>query len=120
MMYIEIDDLVGNAFIPYLEKTGRHSLSLIKIDNYGKKVVDYLNKNGIRACLRVSRDLTNEFFYEYSDLFKLVENEKEYVVVLVNDDITVTDLIHKFSGYLSLPVILAFTNSENTKVLFEA
>lgn len=119
MMYIEIDDLVGNAFISYLEKTGKRILSLKKINMFGTKVINYLNKNGEDACLRLSRDLTNSFFYEYSDLFKLVENEKEYVVVLVNDDITVTDLIHKFSGYLSLPVILAFTNSENTKVLFE-
>ena len=118
MIYIEIDDLVGNAFIPYLEKTGRHSLSLIKIDNYGKKVVDYLNKNGIRACLRVSRDLTNEFFYEYSDLFELDESGKEDVVIL-KKDITTRDLIKKFSGYLSVPVVLAFRKEENIKVLFE-
>ena len=118
MIYIEIDDLVGNAFIPYLEKTGRHSLSLIKIDNYGKKVVDYLNKNGIRACLRVSRDLTNEFFYEYSDLFELDESGNENVVIL-KENITRRDLIRKFSIYLTVKVIVAFRKEENIKVLFE-
>lgn len=118
-MYIEIDDLIGNAFIPYLEQTGKRVLSLKKINMFGTKVINYLNKNGENACLKLSRDLTNCFFYEYSDLFKLVENEKEDEVVLVNNDITPNDLIRKFSGYLSLPVILAFRNSENTKVLFE-
>lgn len=119
MMYIEIDDLVANAFIPYLEKTGKRIMSLKKINMFGTKVIDYLNENGENSCLKLSRDLTNAFFYEYSNLFKLVENEKEDVVVLVNDDITSSDLIHKFSGYLSLPVLLAFRNEENTKVLFD-
>ncbi len=119
-MYIEIDDLIGNAFIPYLEKTGNRMLSLKKINMFGTKVINYLNENGEDACLRLSRDLTNSFFYEYSDLFLLVENEneKENVVILANN-ITSKDLIRKFSGYLSLPVLLAFRNSENTKVLFE-
>lgn len=117
-MYIEIDDLIGNAFIPYLEKTGNRMLSLKKINMFGTKVINYLNENGEDACLRLSRDLTNSFFYEYSHLFLLVENEKENVVILAND-ITSKDLIRKFSGYLSLPVLLAFRDSENTKVLFE-
>ncbi len=118
-MYIEIDDLIGNAFIPYLEKTGKRTLPLSKINEFGSKIVNYLNKNGENACLRLSRDITNIFFYEYSDLFKLVENGKEDVVVLVDNNITPNDLIHKFSGYLSLSVLLAFRNSENTKILFE-
>lgn len=118
MRYIEIDDLVGNAFIPYLEKTGSYILPMRKIDNYGKKVVDYLNMNGIQTCLRLSRDLTNEFFYRYSDLFNLDESGKENLVIL-KENITTKDLIEKFSGYLSLPVMLAFRNEENIKVLFE-
>lgn len=85
---------------------------------FGTKVIKYLNEKGEDACLRLSRDLTNSFFYEYSDLFLLVENEKENVVILANN-ITSKDLIRKFSGYLSLPVLLAFRDSENTKVLFE-
>lgn len=119
MMYIEIDDLIGNAFISYLEKTGKRTLALRKINEFGLKVINYLNENGENACLRLSRDLTNSFFYEYSDLFKLVENGKEDIIVLVNNDITPNELIHRFSGYLSLPVLLAFRNSENTKILFE-
>lgn len=118
-MYIEIDDLIGNAFIPYLEQTSKRILSLKKINEYGKKVIEYLNKRGEHTCLRLSRDSTNSFFYEYSDLFKLIENEKENVVALVNNNVTTTDLVRKFSGYLSLPVIMAFRALENTKVLFE-
>jgi len=118
MIYIEIDDLVGNAFIPYLENTGSRILSLRKIENYGSKVVNCLNKNGIQACLRLSRDLTNEFFYEYSDLFELDESGNENVVIL-KENITRRDLIRKFSSYLTVQVIVAFRKEENIKVLFE-
>ena len=47
MMYIEIDDLIGNAFIPYLEQTSKRILSLKKINEYGKKVIEYLNEKVI-------------------------------------------------------------------------
>ena len=40
MMYIEIDDLVGNAFIPYLQQTGKRTLSLKKINEFATKVVN--------------------------------------------------------------------------------
>lgn len=114
MIYIEIDHLVINAFIIYLRKTGKRTLTLNRIAEYGEKVKNYLNENGEHAILYLTRDLTNDFFCKYSDLFKLEETN----LVVMSNDITYKDLMHK-SGYLPIEVRLAFRNSENTKILFE-
>ena len=111
-MYIEIDDLVGNSFASYLEQTGNRILELRKIEQFGCKIVEQLESENKKACLRLSRDRTYQFFYEYSD----TENNNEILVIL-NKDVSVKDLIKKFSGYLSLDVLLAFRKPENINVL---
>ena len=35
MIYIGMDDLVGNAFVSYLERTGKRELSIKKIECFG-------------------------------------------------------------------------------------
>ena len=114
MMYIEIDDLVGNAFIAYLDLTGNRLLSMKKINEYANKVITDLIEQGEEACLRLSRDRTYKFFYDYSDWFTLVENRNENFVTL-NSEISKEQLIMKFSGYLSIPVLVAFRNKKNIR-----
>lgn len=46
MMYIEMEDLVGNSFVSYLEQTGKRILELEKIEQFGDKVVKQLEKEG--------------------------------------------------------------------------
>lgn len=116
MMYIEMEDLVGNCFISYLEQTGNRILELEKIEQFGNKVAKQLEEEGEHPYLRLSRDITNEFFYKYADWFTLSENDNKTLVVL-NKDVSVKDLIKKFSGCLSLNVLVAFRNPENIKVL---
>ena len=116
MMYIEIDDLVGNAFVSYLEKTGKRVLSLYKIENFGNNIVRDLESKGTESMLLLSRDRTHSFFYEYSDWFVYLERES---LVILKNNISVEQLIKKFSGYLSLEVLLAFRNEENIKVLLQ-
>lgn len=116
MMYIEIDDLVGNSFASYLEQTGNRILELRKIEQFGCKIVEQLESENKKACLRLSRDRTYQFFYEYSDWFTYTESNDKILVVL-NKDVSVKDLIKKFSGYLSLDVLLAFRKPENINVL---
>lgn len=116
MICIKMEDLVGNSFASYLEQTGNRILELDKIEQFGNKVVEQLEKEGEHAYLRLSRDITNEFFYQYSDWFTLTEYNNKMLVVL-NENVSVKDLIKKFSGYLSLDVLVAFRNPENIKVL---
>ncbi len=116
MIYIEIDDLVGNAFVSYLEKTGKRVLPIQKIESFGNNIVSELNNNGISSTLLLSRDKTYAFFYEYSDMFLFIEKDG---MIILKEDISVKDLIQKFSGYLSLKVLRAFRNEENIKILLE-
>lgn len=118
MRHIEIDDLIGNAFIAYLSEIENSYLSLKKIENYGLAVVNSLKKTGEIFYLRLCRDLTDDFFY-YSEDFKKVDTLGETLVFITSTDVTKEFLIKKFCGYLSLDVLLAFRDPENTKVLFE-
>ena len=118
MIYIEIGELIGNAFISYFEATGKRVLSFSKINKFGEKIVNELNKNEKRAILYFYKYKTEEFFEEYSDWFKTVDIRREVSVVMSNN-ITTDDLRKKFSGYLSLEVMKVFRNSENVKVLLE-
>ena len=105
MMYIELEDLVG-----------KRVLSLQKIEKYGSNIVRDLKNKGTESTLLLSRDRTNDFFYKYSDWFTYVESEG---LVILKDNISVAQLIKKFSGYLSLEVLLAFRDEENIKTLLE-
>ena len=49
MMYIEIDDLVGNSFASYLEQTGNRILELRKIEQFGCKIVEQLESENKKA-----------------------------------------------------------------------
>lgn len=117
-MRIEIDDIIGNAFVSYLQETGKRTLTNEKIKKFALSVVNYLCENGKYAYLDLSENLTNEFFCEYEDWFKSIEDENGRLVVL-NNEITVEKLVTEFSEYLSLDVLLAFRNPENIKVLLE-
>lgn len=116
MIYIGMDDLVGNAFVSYLERTGKRELSIKKIECFGNNIVSELNNNGISSTLLLSRDKTYAFFYEYSDMFLFIEKDG---MIILKEDISVKDLIQRFSGYLSLEVLRAFRNEENIKILLE-
>ena len=116
MIYIRIEELVGNAFVSYLEKTGNRKLSIKKIECFGNNIVSELNNNGISSTLLLSRDKTYAFFYEYSDMFLFIEKDG---MIILKEDIYVEDLIQRFSGYLSLEVLCAFRNEENIKKLIE-
>lgn len=115
MKFIEIDDIVGQAFIVCLKKTGKRSLSLKKIDEYGAKVVMYLKCRGEKVRLALSREQSRNFFYN-SKYF--IYNERTNIVEL-KPNITEDDLIKRFCGYIDYNILVAFRNEENIKALFE-
>ena len=115
MKFIEIDDIVGQAFIVYLRKTGKRKLSLSKIDNYGGEVIKDLKSKGEKVCLCLSREQTRNFFYNskyflYDEITNIVE---------LKPNITEDDLIKRFCGYINYEILIAFRKDENTKILFE-
>ena len=115
MYIIYLDDLIGNAFVPYLKKTGKRSLSLHKIEEYGNKVVNSLNKKGNKTRLELSRNLFWDFLSRYSEWFSYDEKKN---LILLSEDVTQEMLIEEFSGYVAVPVISELRDKENIKALF--
>ena len=99
-----------------LRKNRKTGIVTKKIECFGNNIVSELNNNGISSTLLLSRDKTYAFFYEYSDMFLFIEKDG---MIILKEDISVKDLIQRFSGYLSLEVLRAFRNGENIKILLE-
>lgn len=115
MIHIQMDDLVGNAFISYLQETGKRRLTIQKIEDFAHSVVKDLNSSGTEVALELSRDETTKFFNYYSEWFSYLEKDN---VIVLRDDITVKQLIEEFSGCLSLDVLSAYRKYDNVKKLF--
>lgn len=116
MMHIDLEDLVGNAFVVYLQKTGKRSLSMQKIDYFADNVVKNLHSKGVNARLELLRNETIEFFNRYSEWFSYEEKDE---MILLKETVTVKDLIRKFSGYLGIEVLRSLRDEKNFQVLLE-
>lgn len=117
MIRIYIEDLVANAFIAYLSKSNPKNfgrkLSLNKIEKFGNEVVYNLRLKGIYANLILSRDLTNVFFEKYYNWFRLDDDD----MVILDDYVSIDDLIDNFTGYLNIDLLVEFGKRKNYKIL---
>ena len=117
MVRIYIDDLIPNAFIAYLQHTNpknlNRKLNLHQIEKFGQQVIDNLKRKKIDAYLILSRDLTNEFFSKYYDWFRLQDDD----FVALDDYVTINNLIDRFTGYLSVDLLIEFGKRKNYKIL---
>ena len=105
--YIKIEDLTANEIIEKLREDNSRFITYRDIENYGAKVVEFLNNKGEKAVLILSRQGTNAMLRDYSDYFE----EKEFYGlkgIELKRNISVEQLIEKFRGYLPLDVLLAF------------
>ena len=117
MIRIFIEDLVANAFIMYLSNSNDEKairkLSLNKIEKYGNEVVYNLRLKGKFASLILSRNLTEEFIRKYHDWYQIDDD-----FIILNDQISVDDLINNFTGYLNLDLLVELRKRRNYKLLF--
>ena len=114
---IEIDDIIGNAFINSLERKEKRILEIKKIDQYAIKVVEQLNANGKKARLNLSREADEDFFHQYSHWFKRIQKDNKTIIVL-EDNVTIMELYRKFATSLSIDLLSVFGNYQNVQVLF--
>ncbi len=108
-MYIGIEDLVANAIIELVEKSQRNEVLFSEINRYGATVVQILSENDNKAILILSKERTSAFLNDYSDFFELYTNGTEEGIRL-KENISVGQLWEKFRGYLSIDVMMAFTD----------
>lgn len=115
-MYIGIEDLVANAIIELVEKSQRNEVLFSEINRYGATVVQILSEKGNKAILILSKERTSAFLNDYSDFFELYTNGTEEGIRL-KENISVSQLWEKFRGYLSIDVMMAFTDARSIAAL---
>jgi hypothetical protein len=115
-IYIGIEDLVANALIELVEKTEKREVYFKQLDEYGAKVVKYLNDKQEQAVLVLSKERTNSFLHDYSDYFELFSCGIDEGIRL-KDTVSVEQLWEKFRGYLSVDVMFAFMDGVSVSAL---
>lgn len=116
LIHIGIEDLVANALIELVEKTGKREVLFRELDEYGAMVIKVLNDKNEQAVLLLSKERTNDFLHDYSDMFEFFSNGIEDGIRL-KKDVEVDQLWKKFRGYLSTDVLLAFMNEMSLRKL---
>lgn len=110
--YIDITDLVANAFVETMFKDeSKRFISYETLERYGSEVVNILNSKGKKTTLILSRERTNDMFRNYSDFFEEESTEKGLGIKL-KEGKSCNDLIEKFRGYLAWDVLLAFVSKQ--------
>lgn len=116
-IYIEIEDLVANAFIELVERKGKRELLYSELDEYGARVIEALNSDGVtNAVLVVSRESQKAMIEDYSDMFEEFEiNGSKGIRLLA--EIEPIELWARFCASLSLKVLNAFREQSTKDVL---
>lgn len=114
--YIRIEDLVANAMIEVLKNGNRRFLTYDEIEKYGMEVIEILNKKNEKAVLKLSRQYTDDFLRDYSDFFG-EKMDNNLLGISLKEGKDLEDLISYFRGYISLDVLLAFSDDKAVQTL---
>lgn len=116
--FIGMEDVVANALIELIEDKGCRIVNTKQIMEYGAQIVRFFMENGEQAVLLISRDYTNEFIYNYSEYFEIIERGNEEYIVL-KDDKNADDLRAYFRACVSLDYLKAFISEQSIAVLMQ-
>lgn len=117
MFSIGIEDLVANALIETVEKTGKRSISFSQLTKYENAILTNLTHDNKMVRLNINRNATNQFFHDYSDVFTIKEYKND-IVVSLNNNISTAYLRSNFRINLALPLLKAFVSQEAVDILF--
>lgn len=107
-IYIQIEELVANAFIDLVEANLRREILYSDLDAYGAKVIEQINSNGdVNAILVVSRESQSAIIDDYSDMFEAFERDGSKGIRLL-DSVDPIDLWERFCTSLSYTILMAF------------
>lgn len=114
--FIGIEDLVANALIELVEKTGNRTVSFSQLNKYGKAVIAKLKKDDMDVTLIFTRDATDQFFHDCSDIFTINETTTD-VQITLNENISTKYLRQKFRINLALNLLSAFVAPDAVNVI---
>ena len=112
-IYIEIADVVGNAFMELLSKSNRRDLYYYELDAYGAKAVEVLNRDSeTNAVYIVSQESQHDICVNYSDLFVEFEGNDGAMGIKLLDGVSDIQIWTRFCAALSVKVLAAFSADE--------
>lgn len=114
--FIGIEDLVANALIELVEKTGNRTISFSQLNKYGEAVIARLKKDSMDATLIFTRDTTDQFFHDCSDIFCINEVDSDIQITL-NENISTNYLRKRFRINLALNLLSAFVAPDTVNAI---
>lgn len=114
--FIGIEDLVANALIEIVEKTGKRFVRFSQLSEYGNVILMNLKKDNTDVKLVFNRDATNQFFHDCSDIFT-IEEINDDIIISLNDNISTNYLRSQFRINIALQLLKAFVSKEAVKIL---
>lgn len=116
-LYIEIVDVVANAFVELLDNNGTRDVYYDDLDNYGAMVVEKLNEEeDTRAVYVVSKESQQAIIEDYSEFFEEFEKNGRKGIHL-NDSVSSIQLWQKFCSSMSFKVFCAFRSKDVVRAL---
>jgi len=116
--FIGMEDLVANALIEVYENSNGdlNKVSFKQLNDYGAKIIRFFYEKDREAIILVSKYHTNELIRNYSDYFEIVDNLEDSYIKIKSGK-TVEELRRAFRAYISIDMLLAFTNEECVEAL---
>lgn len=115
--FIGIEDLVANALIEQVDKTGNREISFAKLNEYGASVIRTLNNKNQEAILLLSRDRTNTFIHNCTEYFTVRIDDEQEMYISLNEGISTDELRRQFRANIAFNVLLAFINKSSLQAL---
>lgn len=117
-IYIEIEDLVANALIELVEKKGQREVLFSQLDDYGAKVVEFLNGElRTPAILVVTRESQRALVDDYTDFFEPFCDQSGAQGIRLRDDKEPIDLWRRFCASFSSKLNAVFRAEQVVRVL---
>ena len=110
---IGVQDLVSNALIELVEQNGTFEVSFDDIYKYGEAVVKIMAQQNITSYLVLSREQTDGFVYDCSDILEVVNNSS----FRIKAESDIESLKIRFRDNMSFDVLKACINPESLKAI---
>lgn len=110
--FIYFEDLVANALIQKVEGGEGRFVRESELKTYGKNIVKWWLKNrGLRITILDSHYYLSKLLLEYSGYFSRNYTHKGEMSIWLNDGKRTDDLRKEFRSYLSVDMLLCFTQA---------
>lgn len=117
-MYFDfgISELIPNAIIEVVERTGVRSVLTSQLDDYKKTIIKRLTEQGIKVIQTFNRNETNSFISDCQNELEVIENGKDICFTL-RPNVTTEQLRSKYRVRLPVKILKVFSSDEVIKSL---